>query len=141
MNRTKIIVRMSKSSGIYNKTNTYLLRLMGQGEHEMNFKNNRREFLVEPGKHTIEIGNEVSSQKVDVILRAGQTKILTINPSCTYYLGLGIMAGIVVTSIVIQIAILRKFSPLLIIPCVSFLFIKKSNFENSFVITQTISKH
>lgn len=141
MTQSTIIVRMSKSSGLYNKANNYLLRLMGQPEHEMNFKNNRKEFLVEPGKHTIEIGNEVSCQKVDVILRAGQTKILTINPSCTYYLGLGIMAGIVVTSIIIQVAILRKFSPLLIIPCVSFLFIKKSNFENSFAITQTIPKY
>ena len=53
MKQSSIIVRMSKSSGIYNKTNTYLLRLMGLGEHEMNFKNNWKEFLVEAGKHTL----------------------------------------------------------------------------------------
>lgn len=141
MHHSRIIVRMSRSSGIYNKANTYLLQISGKSLHEMNFKNNRREFLVEPGKHTIEIGNEVSSQKEEVVLRAGQTKIVTINPSCTYHLGRGIMIGLVFTSIVIQFAIVRKFSPLMIIPCVGFLFIGKSNFGNSFAITQTSSKY
>ena len=141
MNQNKIVVRMSKSSGIYNKANMYSVRVANETVCEMNFKNNRREFLVEPGKHTIEIGNEVSSQKEEVVLRAGQTKILTINPSCTYHLGRGIMMGLVFTSIVIQFAILRKFSPLMIIPCVGFLFIRKSNFGNSFAITQTSQKY
>lgn len=141
MNQGTIIVRMSKSSGVYNKANSYSLKITGEPAHEMNFKNNRKEFIVEAGKHTIEIINEVSSQKEIVVLRAGQTKILTINPSCTFHLGRGIMIGIVVTSMVIQFAILKKFSPLMIIPCVGFLFIGKNNFGNSFAITQTNQKY
>ena len=86
MKQSSIIVRMSKSSGIYNKPNTFLLRMAGELEHKMDFKNNRSQFLIAPGTHTIEIGNEVSSQKVEVILRVGYTKVLTINPSFTYNL-------------------------------------------------------
>jgi len=137
MNQGTIIVRMSKSSGIYNKANRYSVRVANKTTCEMNFKNNRREFLVEAGNYFIEIGNEVSCQKEEVVLSAGQTKIVTINPSCTYHLGRGIMIGLVLTSIVIQFAILRKFTPLMVIPCIGFLFIRKSNFENSFGITQS----
>lgn len=137
MKKSTIIVRMSKSRGIYNKANTYLLQMAGEPAHEMNFKNNRREFLVEPGKYSVEIGNKTSFQKEEVVLKAGETKILTINPSCTYRLGLGIMIGIVATSTIIQFAISQKLSPLMMVPFLSFLFIKKDIFENSFAITQT----
>jgi len=63
MNQGTIIVRMSKSSGIYNKANTYLVRVSDETACEMNFKNNRQEFLVQPGKHSFEIGNEISFKK------------------------------------------------------------------------------
>ena len=137
MKQSSIIVRMSKSSGIYNKPNTFLLRMAGEPEHKMNFKNNRSQFLVAPGTHTIEIGNEVSSQKVEVLLKVGKTKILTINPCLTYRLGLGIMIGLVFTSIVIQLVLSQKISALNSLPFLYLIFIKKSNFRNSFAITQT----
>ncbi|OAB28576.1 hypothetical protein [Flavobacterium fryxellicola] len=128
---------MSKSSGIYNKANTYLVRVADETACEMNFKNNRQEFLVQPGKHSVEIGNEIYFQKEEVVLKAGETKVLIINPSCTFNLGRGIMIGIVATGIVIQFAILQKLSPLLILNLIPLFYVRKSNFENSFGITQS----
>ncbi len=139
MNSTKIIVRMSKSSGIYNKANTYFLKLEGEPILEMNYANNRKEFVVAPGEHCIEIGNAFSVQKEKVKLYPGQTKILTIKPSATYELGRGIMFGLVLSVIVVQFIVLQKLSLLMLLPCVGFFFLNKHDFIDSFAITKTKS--
>jgi hypothetical protein len=126
---------MSKSSGIYNKSNSYMLRIANETDYEMNYRNNRKEYRVLPGKHTIEIGDGTSFQTEEIVLKAGGTKVLTINPSLTYNLGFGILTGLVVTGLVIQFAVLQRFSPVMIIPFLPYLFIKKRNFKNSFALS------
>ncbi|RTY70270.1 hypothetical protein EKM02_02665 [Flavobacterium sp. RSP49] len=135
MNQSTIVFRMSKSSGIYNKSNRYVVRIDSKTECEMNYSNNRKEYRVLPGKHTIEIGDGTSFQTEEIVLKAGETKVLSINPSLTYNLGFGILTGMVVTGLVIQFAVLQKFSPVMIIPFMLYLFIKKRDFKNSFAIS------
>lgn len=135
MNQSTIAVRISKSSGIYNKSNRYLLRVDNEVGCMMNYSNNRKEYAVLPGKHCVEIGNGISFQTEEILLKAGETKVLTINPSLTYNLGFGILTGMVVTGLVIQFAVLQKFSPVMIIPFMLYLFIKKRNFKDSFAIS------
>jgi hypothetical protein len=135
MNQSTIVVRMSKSSGIYNKSNRYVLRVDNEVDCMMNYSNNRKEYSVLPGKHCVEIGNGISFQTEEILLKAGETKVLTINTSLTYNLGFGILTGMVVTGLVIQFAVLQKFSPVMIIPFMPYLFIKKRNFKNSFAIS------
>jgi hypothetical protein len=45
------------------------------------------------------------------------------------------MTGMVVTGLIIQFAVLQKFSPVMIIPFMLYLFIKKRNFKDSFAIS------
>ena len=135
MNQSTIVVRMSKSSGVYNKSNRYVVRIADEMDCEMNYKNNRKEYRVSTGSHTIEISDGIFFQTEQISLKAGETKVLTINPSLTYNLGLGIMIGMVVTGLIIQFAVLQRFSPVMIIPLFSFLLIRKKNFSNSFAIS------
>jgi hypothetical protein len=135
MDQSTIIVRMSKSSGVYSKSNSYVLRIANETDYKMNYRNNQKEYRVLPGKHTIEIGDGTSFQTEEIVLKAGGTKVLTINPSLTYNLGFGILTGLVVTSLVIQFAVLQRFSPVMIIPFMPYLFIKKRSFKNSFAIS------
>ena len=135
MNQSTIVVRMSKSSGVYNKSNRYVLRIANEMDCEMNYNNNRKEYIVLPGKHNIEIGDGISFQTEEILLKEGETKVLTINPSLTYNLGFGMLTGMVVTGFIIQFAILQKFSSVMIISFMPYLFIKKRNFKNSFAIS------
>lgn len=135
MNQSTIVVRMSKSSGIYNKSNLYVVRIANETDYEMNYRNNRKEYRVLPGKYIIEIGDGTSFQTEEIVLKAGGTKVLTINPSLTYNLAIGILTGMGLTALIIQFVILQKFSPLMIIPFMSLLFIKRRNFKDSFAIS------
>ncbi|MDI5897964.1 hypothetical protein [Flavobacterium yafengii] len=135
MNQSTIVVRMSKSSGVYNKSNRYVLRIANEMDCEMNYNSNRKEYIVLPGKHNIEIGDGISFQTEEILLKEGETKVLTINPSLTYNLGFGMLTGMVVTGLIIQFAILQKFSSVMIISFMPYLFIKKRNFKNSFAIS------
>jgi hypothetical protein len=135
MSQSTIVVRMSKSSGVYNKSNRYVVRIADEMDCEMNYKNNRKEYRVSTGNHTIEISDGIFFQTEQISLKAGETKVLTLNPSLTYNLGLGIMIGMVVTGLIIQFVILQRFSPVMIIPLFSFLLIRKKNFSNSFAIS------
>jgi len=135
MNQSTIVVRMSKSSGVYNKSNRYAVRIADEMDCEMNYTNNRKEYRVSTGKHTIEISDGISFQAEEIILKAGETRVVTINPSLIYNLGLGIMTGMVLTGLIIQFTVIQRFSPVMIIPLFSFLLIRKSNFSNSFAIS------
>ena len=126
---------MSKSSGVYNKSNRYAVRIADEMDCEMNYTNNRKEYRVSTGKHTIKISDGISFQAEEIILKAGETIVLTINSSLTYNLGLGIMTGMVLTGLIIQFTVIQRFSPVMIIPLFSFLLIRKSNFSNSFAIS------
>jgi len=70
MNQSTIVVRMSKSSGVYNKSNRYAVRIADEMDCEMNYKNNRKEYRVSTGKHTIEITDGISFQTEEIILKA-----------------------------------------------------------------------
>ena len=107
MKNGKIIVRMSKSSGIYNKANKYLLKFNGEEDFTMNYLNNRKEYDVIPGKHIVEVGIGNSFQIKEIGVKQGESKIITINPSATYKLGLGIMIGVAAIGIIIPILILK----------------------------------
>jgi hypothetical protein len=137
MKNGKIVVRMSKSSGIYNKANKYLLKFAGEEDFKLNYLNNRVEYDVIPGKHVVEVGNGISSQMQEIEVQQGESKIITINPSATYKLGLGIMIGIAAGGIIIIMLILKKFSILMLIPLIPLTFLKKRQFQDSFALTCT----
>ncbi|SDL89436.1 hypothetical protein SAMN05421813_103166 [Daejeonella rubra] len=135
MKNGKIVVRMSKSSGIYNKANKYLLKFAGEEDFTMNYLNNRVEYDVFPGKHVVEVGNGDTGQMKEIEVKQGESKIITINPSATYKLGLGIMIGFAAVGIIIPILILKKFSILMLIPLIPLGFFRKTQFKDSFALT------
>lgn len=137
MKNGKIVVRMSKSSGIYNKANKYLLKFAGKEDFTMNYLNNRVEYDVSPGKHIIEIGDGNSSQQKEIELKEGESKIITINPSATYKLGMGITIGFAAAGIIIPLLILKKFSIQMLIPLIPLAIFRKMKFKDSFALTCT----
>lgn len=70
MNQSTIVVRMAKSSGVYNKSNRYAVRIADEMDREMNYKNNRKKYCVSTGKHKIEISDGISFQTEEIILKA-----------------------------------------------------------------------
>ena len=138
MAESKIIVRMSKSSGIYNKSNKYEVIINNEAKAELDYVNNRQIFTAESGRNIIEIKNENTTIVKEVNIKNGQDLIFTINASVTYKLGLGIMIGIAITGLIIQLIIAKKvILPLIFIPFIPLLFVKKENFPNSFEITSS----
>jgi len=137
MTESTLIVRMSKSAGIYNKNNTYEVRLNNGDFMPMNYQNNRMEFRLPNGKHTVTIKNEVTTHETEFELRYEKTKVLTINPSVTYKLFLGIMIGLVLFSFFFQVFFAGKINLTLIwIPFFPLFFIKKKNVAPSFMVTE-----
>lgn len=94
MNQGKIIVRMSRSSGIYNKLNKYEILLNNQTKAELDYVNSRQIFNVESGKNSVVFKNENTTIVEEINIKYAQEIIVTINASITYKLGLGIMLGI-----------------------------------------------
>lgn len=136
MAESKIIVRMSKSSGIYNKSNKYEVIINNEAKAELDYVNNRQIFTAESGRNIIEIKNENTTIVKEVNIKNGQDLTFTINASVTYKLGLGIMIGIAITGLIIQLIIAKKvILPLIFIPFITLLFVKKENFPNSFEIS------
>jgi hypothetical protein len=128
---------MSKSSGIYNKANKYILKFTGEEDFTMNYLNNRVEYDIVPGKHIVEVGIGNSFQMKEIEVKQGESKIITINPSANYKLGLGIMIGIAAIGIIIPILILKKFSILMLLPLITLAFFRKRQFIDSFALTCT----
>jgi hypothetical protein len=58
MAESKIIIRMSKSSEIYNKSNKYKVIINNEAKAELDYVNNRQIFTAESGRNIIEIKNE-----------------------------------------------------------------------------------
>jgi hypothetical protein len=138
MAENKIIVRMSKSSGIYNKNNKYEVIINNAAKAELDYVNNRQIFTAESGRNIIEIKNKNTTIVKEVNIKNGQDLTFTINASVTYKLGLGIMIGIAITGLIIQLIIAKKvILPLIFIPFIPLLFVKKENFPNSFEITSS----
>ena len=136
MAESKIIVRMSKSTGIYNKSNKYEILINNESKAELDYVNNRQIFIAESGKNIIQIKNENTSIVKEINIKYAQDITITINASVTYKLGLGIIIGIAITGLIIQLIIAKKvILPLIFIPFISLLFVKKENFPNSFEIT------
>jgi len=137
MKSGKITIRMSKSSGIYNKKNKYILKFAGEENITLNYLNNRVEYNVVPGKHVVEVGNGISGQTKELEVKDGESKIITINPSATYKLGLRIMIGIAAIGIIIPILILKKLSIIMLIPLIPLALFRKTQFKDSFALTFT----
>jgi hypothetical protein len=136
MAESKIIVRMSKSTGIYNKSNKYEILINNESKAELDYVNNRQIFIAESGKNIIQIKNENTTIVKEINIKYAQDITVTINASVTYKLGLGIIIGIAITGLIIQLIIAKKvILPLIFIPFISLLFVKKENFPNSFEIT------
>lgn len=138
MAESKIIVRMSKSTGVYNKSNKYEIFLNNESKAELDYVNNKQIFTAESGRNIIEIKNENTTIVKEINIKNGQDVTFTINASVTYKLGLGIMVGIAITGLIIQLIIAKKVMlPLIFIPFIPLLFVKKENFPNSFEITSS----
>ena len=136
MAESKIIVKMSKSAGIYNKSNKYEILINNEIKSELDYVNNRQMFIAESGKNIIQIKNENTTILREINIKYTQDITITINASITYKLGLGIIVGIAITGLIIQLIIAKKvIFPLVFIPFISLFFVKKENFPNSFEIT------
>lgn len=136
MAESKIIVWMSKSTGIYNKSNKYEILINNESKAELDYVNNRQIFIAESGKNIIQVKNENTTILKVINIRYAQDITITINASVTYKLGVGIIIGIAITSLIILLIIAKKvILPLVFIPFISLLFVKKENFPNSFEIT------
>ncbi|CAM4008693.1 hypothetical protein [Flavobacterium weaverense] len=127
---------MSKSTGIYNKSNKYEILINNESKAELDYVNNRQIFIAESGKNIIQVKNENTTILKVINIRYAQDITITINASVTYKLGVGIIIGIAITSLIILLIIAKKvILPLVFIPFISLLFVKKENFPNSFEIT------
>jgi len=136
MTESKIVIRTSKSTGVYNKSNKYEVLLNNELKTELDYKNNRIEYQVKPGSNIIEFKNENTTIIKEVNLKNGQEIIFTINASATYKLILGIMIGIAITGLIIQLMVAKKvILPLIFIPFIPLFLLQKKNFPNSFEIT------
>ena len=136
MTESKIVIRTSKSTGVYNKSNKYEVLLNNELKTELDYKNNRIEYQVKPGSNIIEFKNENTTIIKEVNLKNGQEIIFTINASATYKLILGIMIGIAITGLIIQLMVSKKvILPLIFIPFIPLFLLQKKNFPNSFEIT------
>ena len=134
MKESKIIVRMSRSTGIYNKRNKYEIFLNNESKVELNYLNNRQIFNVESGKNNIQIKNKNTTIEKEIDIKYAQDITITINPSVTYKLGLGIIIGIAITGLIIQLIVAENIIlPLIFIPFISLIFVKKKS--NSFEVT------
>jgi hypothetical protein len=136
MPESKIIVRMSKSTGIYNRKNKYEILLNNAIHSELDYLNNRQIFTVESGKNILQIKNENTTFEKEVILKNGDVITFTVNASVTYKLGLGFLIGIAMVGLIIQLFIAKKLIlPLNFIPFISLLLFKKDHSPNSFEVT------
>ncbi len=136
MKESKIIVRMSRSTGIYNKRNKYEIFLNNESKVELNYLNNRQIFNVESGKNNIQIKNKNTTIEKEIDIKYAQDITITINPSVTYKLGLGIIIGIAITGLIIQLIVAENIIlPLIFIPFISLIFVKKEKKSNSFEVT------
>lgn len=140
MTDNKIILRTSKN--IFFKSNKYTVKINGADIRQLDFKNNKIEYTLPIGKYLLEIGNDESFKKENVILSTGEIKIFTIKPNVFRELGFGFYIGLAVCCVFIQFLILDKISiPLMSIPFIPLLlnFIprRKQNFADSFEITKS----
>jgi len=100
MAESKIIVRMSKCTGFYNKRNKNEILLNNESKAELNSLNNRQIFNVESGKNIIQIKNENTTIVKEINVKYDQDITTTINASVTYKLGFGILIGIAITGFI-----------------------------------------
>ena len=134
MTGSKLIVRTTKN--VFFKSKTYEIKISGTDDRQINFENIKTEYDLPIGKYTVTIGNQESFSVKEIILATGQHKTIMINPSVTYELGFGLLFGLAIVSIVVQYFVLGKFSiPLMFIPFIPFLLMRKRQFADSFTLT------
>lgn len=134
-NSAKIIVRISKSGKVWNKGLKYFVMWDGDNLQEIDNLNDRIEYLVPGGQHLITVANENMLHKQELALKDGEVKTITINPSVSFQLALGILFGIAAAGSLISIIIMEKISPITLIPLIPLLFVKKRNFHDNFALT------
>ena len=133
MTGSRLTVRTTKN--VFFKSKNYKIKVSGMDDRYVNFEYNKTEYDLPIGKYTVQIGNDESFSVKEIVLATGQHKIMTINPSVTYELGFGLLLGLAVISILVQYFILGKFSiPLMLIPLIPFIFLRKRQFANSFTL-------
>jgi hypothetical protein len=135
-NRSKIIVRISKTGKNWVKGLKYILSVDGNEISEITNQNDKIEIPLTAGKHKIEVIKDNISHRQEVVLKENEMRIITINPSLSYKLGFGILVGIALAGMIISATILKKISPiLLMIPLIPFIFFKKRHFQDDFALT------
>lgn len=120
------------------KSKRYSIKVNGVDCGEINYEHNKIEYDLPIGIYEVEIDNGLKSHTEKLNFTAGQIKMLKVNPSVTYELFLGILLGIAFMSVAIQIFMIDKVSlPLLFIPFIPLLLIRKSQFLDKFVVTSS----
>jgi hypothetical protein len=101
MTNGKIIIRKSKNN--FFKSKRYQIKVNDTEIRELNHENNKTEFLLPIGQYSIKIGNNDSFKTKNIFLAAGQTKVLTINPSLNHNLFAGLLMGITLVPILVSV--------------------------------------
>ncbi|MBB1193270.1 hypothetical protein DNC80_06250 [Flavobacterium sp. SOK18b] len=139
MNPGTLLIRTSKSTDIYNKSYHYNVKIANALDCEMNYKNNRKEITLAPGKYSLLIDDGKTQQTQEINLKAGEIQTFTINASVTYQLGLGLLIGIQVAFgafLCYQFFVLdRFFLPQIIIFVATMFLFTRDNFGNSFALS------
>ncbi len=90
----------------------------------------------EAGKYTIEVFENAHYIKKDIILNAGQTQIITIEPNLSYQAAAGFLMGLTIVMFIVKYLIVGKVSVSLIALPVALIFVPfKRKFGNSFDLT------
>ncbi len=137
MTDNRIIVRTSKN--LFFKTKKYTVKIDGTDIRQLDFENNKIEYILPIGKYKLDISNDNSFKTENVFLSTGEIKIFTIKPSIIRKLGLSFFIGLAIVSVFVQLMILEKISiPLMIIPFIPLLLNilpkRKRNFADTFEI-------
>lgn len=134
MSDTTLIVRMTKN--IFFKNKSYQIKVNGVEQNSLTTETNKIEFSLPQGKHIIEIGNKNAYKTMEVELRDGKYNTITVNPSLTYDLALGVFIAMAVIASIVSVLILGKTNlAMALIPFLPLFLFRKKQFADGFELT------
>ena len=128
--------RLNKIGQSMFKTKKYKIRVNGSTIGEVGCQSPKLNQKFEAGKYAVEVFENEHYIKKDIILNAGQTQIITVEPSLSYQAAIGFLMGLAIVMFIVKYLIVGKVSVSLIALPVALIFaLSRRKFGNSFDIT------
>ncbi len=128
--------RLNKIGQAMFKTKKYEIRVNSTIIGNVNYLNPKLSQEFEAGKYVIEVFENEHYVRKDIILNAGQTQTITVNPNLSYLAATGFLMGLAVIMFIIKYLIVGKVSLTLIaLPSILIFLLFRRKFGNSFDIT------